>query len=48
MSHTNAYDFVRLGRHLERADMTSRIIDVRSANLLIGQRQTRDRRIRRR
>ncbi len=40
MSHTNAYDFVRLGRHLERADMTTRIIDVRSANLLIGQRQT--------
>jgi uncharacterized alpha-E superfamily protein len=40
MSHTHAYDFVRLGRHLERADMTTRIIDVRSANLLIGQRQT--------
>ena len=40
MSHTNAYDFLRLGRHLERADMTSRIIDVRSGNLLIGQRQT--------
>ena len=40
MSHTYAYDFVRLGRNLERADMTTRIIDVRSANLLIGQRQT--------
>lgn len=40
MSHNNAYDFVRLGRHLERADMTSRIIDVRSANLLIGQSQS--------
>jgi uncharacterized alpha-E superfamily protein len=40
MSHTNAFDFLRLGRHLERADMTTRIIDVRSANLLIGQRQT--------
>ncbi len=39
MSHTNAFHFLRLGRHLERADMTTRIIDVRSANLLIGQRQ---------
>jgi uncharacterized alpha-E superfamily protein len=36
MSHTHAYDFVRLGRNLERADMTTRILDVRSANLLIG------------
>ncbi len=34
MSHTSAYDFVRLGRNLERADMTTRIIDVRTANLL--------------
>ena len=34
MSRTPAYDFVRLGRFLERADMTSRILDVRSANLL--------------
>lgn len=39
MSHTHAYDFVRLGRNLERADMTTRIVDVRSANLLIGQSQ---------
>ncbi len=34
MSRTSAYDFVRLGRYLERADMTTRILDVRSANLL--------------
>ncbi len=34
MSRTAAYDFVRLGRYLERADMTTRILDVRSANLL--------------
>jgi uncharacterized alpha-E superfamily protein len=34
MSQTAAYDFVWMGRHLERADMTTRILDVRSANLL--------------
>jgi uncharacterized alpha-E superfamily protein len=34
MSHDYGYDFIRLGRNLERADMTSRIIDVRSANLI--------------
>ncbi|MBL8251892.1 MAG: alpha-E domain-containing protein [Candidatus Competibacter sp.] len=34
MSRTPAYDFLRLGRFLERADMTTRILDVRSANLL--------------
>jgi uncharacterized alpha-E superfamily protein len=34
MSRTAAYDFVWLGRFLERADMTTRILDVRSANLL--------------
>jgi uncharacterized alpha-E superfamily protein len=27
MSHDVAYDFVSLGRHLERADMTTRIVD---------------------
>lgn len=37
MSHTYAYDFVRVGRNLERADMTSRILDVRSGNILPGQ-----------
>jgi uncharacterized alpha-E superfamily protein len=42
MSRTSAYDFVRLGHYLERADMTTRILDVRSANLLsrAGQTQT--------
>jgi uncharacterized alpha-E superfamily protein len=34
MSHDFGYDFIRLGRNLERADMTTRIIDVRSADLL--------------
>ncbi|MFO1424534.1 MAG: alpha-E domain-containing protein [Candidatus Competibacteraceae bacterium] len=34
MTRTAAYDFVRLGHYLERADMTTRILDVRSANLL--------------
>ncbi|HHW77606.1 MAG TPA: alpha-E domain-containing protein [Xanthomonadaceae bacterium] len=34
MSRTAAYDFVRLGHYLERADMITRILDVRSANLL--------------
>ena len=35
MSHDQAYDLVRIGRNLERTDMTSRIIDVRSANLVV-------------
>ena len=34
MCRTAAYDFVKLGRYLERADMITRILDVRSANLL--------------
>ncbi len=34
MLHDMGYDFLRMGRNLERADMTTRIIDVRSANLL--------------
>jgi uncharacterized alpha-E superfamily protein len=34
MSRTDAYGFLRMGRYLERADMTTRILDVRSANLL--------------
>lgn len=34
MSHDPAYDFLRIGRNLERAEMTVRIIDVRSASLL--------------
>jgi len=34
MTHDEGYQFLRLGRNLERADMTIRIIDVSSANLL--------------
>lgn len=36
MNRDDGYAFLRLGRHLERADMTTRIIDVRSASLLPG------------
>jgi len=36
MSHGPAYRFVCLGRALERADMTSRIIDVAAAVLMAG------------
>ncbi len=34
MSRDEAYQFLRIGRNLERADMTTRILDVRSSNLL--------------
>jgi len=34
MSHDVAYQFIKLGRHIERADMTTRIVDVNSAVLL--------------
>lgn len=34
MNRNDAYTFMSLGRNLERADMTSRIVDVRSAQLL--------------
>jgi uncharacterized alpha-E superfamily protein len=34
MSHNHAYDFVLLGRNIERADMTSRIINIGAANLI--------------
>jgi uncharacterized alpha-E superfamily protein len=34
ITHDHGYDFLRLGRYLERADMTTRIIDVRSADLI--------------
>jgi uncharacterized alpha-E superfamily protein len=36
MSHGPAYQFVRLGRSLERADMTTRLIDVAAAILMTG------------
>ena len=35
VNRDQGYLFIRMGRNLERADMTSRIIDVRSANLLM-------------
>ncbi|MDX1518485.1 MAG: alpha-E domain-containing protein [Gammaproteobacteria bacterium] len=34
MSHGEAYSFIRIGRNLERADMTTRIVDVGCMNLL--------------
>lgn len=34
MTHDEGYAFMRMGRNLERADMSTRIIDVRSASLL--------------
>lgn len=34
MTHDEGYMFLRMGRNLERGDMTTRIIDVRSATLL--------------
>jgi uncharacterized alpha-E superfamily protein len=37
MSHDAGFEFVRLGFNLERADMTTRIIDVRSSALMQGQ-----------
>ncbi|MEM9384096.1 MAG: alpha-E domain-containing protein [Pseudomonadota bacterium] len=35
MLHDEAYEFLRIGRNLERADMTTRLIDVRSVNLMM-------------
>ena len=34
LPHDDAYQFLRLGRNLERADMSSRILDVAAAELL--------------
>lgn len=34
MNRDQSYQFMRIGFYIERADMTSRILDVRSANLL--------------
>lgn len=36
MSHGEGYSFIQLGRHLERADMITRILDVRTASLIQG------------
>lgn len=40
MYHDDGYEFLRMGRNLERADMTTRIIDVRSADLLEDEHET--------
>ena len=37
MNHDDGYQFLRIGRNLERADMTSRIIDVRTSGGGAGQ-----------
>lgn len=34
MTHNDAYDFIRVGRNLERADMTTRIVDAGLVHLL--------------
>lgn len=34
MSHDEAYDFVRLGKFIERADMSTRILDTGAVNIL--------------
>jgi uncharacterized alpha-E superfamily protein len=36
MTHGDAYQFLRLGRSIERADMTTRVIDVAVASLMSG------------
>ena len=36
MSRDDAYEFLRLGRNIERADMTTRVLDVRAGELLVG------------
>ncbi len=33
MSHDHAYDFIRIGRNLERADMTTRVVDIGAMSL---------------
>ena len=38
MNHDAGYEFLRLGRVIERADMTARIIDVRTATLIPDER----------
>jgi len=40
MSHNSGYNFIRIARSLERADMTTRIVDVGSVTLLPGLSQT--------
>jgi uncharacterized alpha-E superfamily protein len=33
MSHDHGYDFIRLGRNIERADMTTRVVDIGAMSL---------------
>jgi len=40
MNHDDTYQFLRIGRHIERADMTTRVLDVRAATLLDGRLDT--------
>ncbi len=42
MSHDIAYQFIRLGEHLERADMTTRIVDIHAAVLVPRQQVPED------
>jgi len=37
MLHNVGYDFLRLGRNLERAEMTTRIVDVRSESIITAE-----------
>ncbi|MDH5275578.1 MAG: alpha-E domain-containing protein [Gammaproteobacteria bacterium] len=39
MSHGAAYQFLRIGRYLERAEMTTRIVDVAAALLMTGRKE---------
>jgi len=34
MSHDKSYEFLRIGRYIERADMTTRVLEVRAVNLM--------------
>jgi uncharacterized alpha-E superfamily protein len=42
MSHDVAYQFIRLGEHIERADMTTRILDIHAAVLVPRQQVPED------
>jgi len=42
MSHDVAFQFIKLGRYLERADMTTRILDINAAVLVPRQQSTED------
>ena len=43
MSRDDAYSMMRLGRHVERADMTTRVLDVRASRALMAARPEQDR-----